>query len=86
MNLKTIALAGVTLMSLAAPAAALADPRWDHDRSYYDHDRYRDGWRRREWRDRDDWRYGYGPRCWIENRGYYNWYGDYVYRPIRVCR
>ena len=34
MRLNTVCLAGAALLSLAAPAAALADP-WDHD-----------GWRR----------------------------------------
>jgi hypothetical protein len=86
MNLKTMILAGATALSLAAPAAAFADPYWGHDRD-----------RRETWRDRDDWRrheawehrgyaYGYGRRCFIEDRGYYGWHGHYVSRLVRVCR
>ena len=90
MNLKSIALAGATLITLAAPAAAVAQPYWGHDRGDYDRDRWRDrdDWRRHQWREHERWgyAYGYGQRCWVERRGYYNWYGDYVYRPIRVCR
>jgi hypothetical protein len=85
MNLKSIALAGATLLTLAAPAAAVAQPYWGHDRGDYDRRwRDRDDWRRSEWR--DDWRHGYGPRCVIENRSFYNWRGQYVYNPVRVCR
>ncbi|MFI4965037.1 MAG: hypothetical protein ACHP9T_06685 [Caulobacterales bacterium] len=102
MTVKSIVLAGATLLALAAPAAALADPEWGHDhgrhRGWGDGDERRGGeWRDRgdrrgdEWREREGWdRGGYGwayrPRCFIENRGFYNWYGAYVYRPVRVCR
>jgi hypothetical protein len=85
MILKSIVLAGVTALTLATPAAALAQPYWDHDRGYHD----RDDWRRHEWREREAWEhrgYGYGPRCFIERRGYRNWYGEYVSRQVRVCR
>lgn len=97
MTLKSIVLAGATLVALAAPAAAMAQPYWDHDRSYHDTG-YREG-------GRDDWRwrqhqrheryahrghayaYGYGHRhCVIENRGYYAWNGRYISRPVEVCR
>jgi hypothetical protein len=93
MTLKTIVLAGVTALTLAAPAVALADPDWGRDRGYHDHDgwRDRDGWRRHEWREHEarehrGYTWGYAPRCFVENRGYYTWYGDYVSRPVRVCR
>ena len=90
MTLKTLALAGATILSLAAPAVALADP-WDHGRGYHEGWRDRDDQRGHEWREHDRWEHrgygwGYGAPCWVENRGYYNWYGDYAYRPIRVCR
>jgi hypothetical protein len=90
MTLKSIVLAGVTVLSLVAPAAALADP-WGHDRGYHDGWRDRDDWRRHEWREHEAWEhrgYGwdYGPRCFIETRGYYAWRGEYVSRPVRVCR
>ena len=100
MTLKTIILAGVTAASLTAPlavaGAASAQPYWDHDRGYEDRrdDWRRDEWRREHWRrneyrayDRWDGRYnrGYG-RCFTEQRGYYNWRGDYVSRPVEVCR
>ena len=85
MTLKTIVLAGVTALSLAAPAAALAQPYGDYDRGYHD----RDDWRRHEWREREAWEhrgYGWDRHCFVERRGYYNWRGDYVSRPVRVCR
>ena len=88
MNLKSIVLAGVTALSLAAPAAALADP-WDHDRGYHDSWRDRDDRGRHAWREREAWEhrgYGWGRRCFVENRGYYSWYGQYVSRPVEVCR
>lgn len=86
MSLKSIVLAGVTAMSLAAPAVAFAQPYWDQDRGYHN-----DDWRRHQWRERERWEhrgysYGYGPRCFIEDRGYYAWNGRYVSRPVRVCR
>ena len=95
MTLKSIVLAGATLVALAAPAAAMAHPDWDHDRGYHA------AGNREGWRDRDDWRwrqhehwehrgysYGYGStrRCVIEDRGYYAWNGRYVPRPVEVCR
>ena len=88
MTLKSIALAGATLIALAAPAAALADPYWGHDRDGW-HDR--DDWRRSEWREHERWEhrgygYGWGPRCFVERRGYRDWYGRYVTRPVEVCR
>jgi hypothetical protein len=93
MNLRSIVLAGATLIALAAPAAALADPEWGHDRGYQDRgyqDRGyqdRDDWRRHEWREHEGWRgYGWAPRCFLQNRGYYNWYGQYVSRRVEVCR
>ena len=86
MTLKSAVLAGATLVALAAPAAAMAQPNWDHDRGY--HDGYRD---RAEWR--SDWRrhawYAhseFGRRCFVENRGYHAWNGRYVSRPVEVCR
>ena len=93
MKLKTIILAGMTAASLAAPlavaGAAMAQPYWDHDRGYQDRDGRRDDWRRGEYRAYDRWdgRYvrGYG-RCFTEERGYYNWRGDYVRHPVEVCR
>jgi len=82
MQLKTLCLVGATLISLAVPAAASADPHW----------RDRDDWRRHEWRehgrwDHRPWAWGWygGPRCVVEPRGYYDWYGRYIYRPVRVC-
>ena len=91
MNLKSIVLAGATVVSLAAPAVALADPDWGQARGYHDRDyrRDRDDWRRGEYRafDRWDGRYDRGyARCFVEHRGYYNWYGHYVSRPVEVCR
>jgi Ni/Co efflux regulator RcnB len=93
MTLKTVVLAGVTALSLAAPAAALAQPYWDQDRGYHDDRGYRDrdDWRRHEWREREAWEHrgygwGYGQRCFIERRGHYDWRGYYVSRPVRICR
>jgi hypothetical protein len=88
MTLKSIALAGATLIALAAPAAALADPYWGHDRDGW-HDR--DDWRRNEWRAHERWEargygYGHGPRCFVERRGYRDGWGHYVTRPVEVCR
>jgi hypothetical protein len=85
MNLKSIVLAGVTVMSLAAPAVALADPSWQHDRGYREIRRDRDDWRGREaWDHRG---YAWNRRhCFVENRGYSGWNGRYVSRPVEVCR
>jgi hypothetical protein len=87
MTLKSIILAGATLLSLAAPAAAFAQPYRDYDRGYHDRDDRR--WRDHDRYDRYDRRgraWGYGQRCFIENHGYRNWRGDYVSRAVRVCR
>lgn len=101
MNLRSTVLIGATLLSLAAPLAAQADPEWgrgDHDGwrehdGWHDHEGRGHEWREHEWREHEGWEhrgYGYGwgyaPRCIIENRGYYTWYGEYVYRSVRVCR
>jgi hypothetical protein len=101
MRLKSVCLAAAALLSLAAPATALADPEWGRDASRgpgWDHD----GWRPHEhhehaWRDEHAWRehepwarpaawggYG-GPRCVVEDHGFYDWYGRYVPRPVQVC-
>jgi hypothetical protein len=57
---------------------------------YRDDGGRRDGYRNGDWRERTAWGYGGwgydGPRCFVENRGFYNWYGAYVSRPERVCR
>lgn len=94
MTLKTLALAGATLVTLAAPAMATAQSYYDrddhrgYDRGYYD----RDAWRRHEWRAYDryeDRRYDYRDyrRCYTEDRGgYYTWNGRYVPRYVEVCR
>ncbi|MBS0333928.1 MAG: hypothetical protein JSS35_14260 [Proteobacteria bacterium] len=96
MTLKTLALAGATLVTLAAPAMAMAQPygydRGDYDRRAFDrgyHDR--DAWRRHEYRAyerfdrRDDYR-DYR-RCHTETRGgYYGWNGRYAPRTVEVCR
>ena len=97
MTLKTLALAGATLVTHAAPAIANAQPygydRGDHDRrGYYDRGDYnRDAWRRNEWRayERFDRRADYRDyrRCYTENRGgYYGWNGRYEPRTVEVCR
>ncbi len=96
MQMKSIVLAGAALL-LAAPAAALADPYWRYGEGWRDGDGWRAHerheyaeWRRHEWREHEAWehrRYGWGyRRCFIERRGSYNWYGDYVLRSVRVCR
>lgn len=43
------------------------------------------GWNRRDYGARA-YRWGHERRCWVENRGYYEPDGDYISRPIRVCR
>ncbi len=66
------------------------DWRGDGDR----HDWREREWRQHEWREHNGygWRpgaevgFGYAPRCWTVNHGYYTWYGAYAYRPVRVCR
>ncbi len=89
MNLKSIILAGATVLSLAAPAA-MAQPYWAPGYHEGWRDDWRDDWRRHEWREHERWEHrrgwGYAPRCFIENRGSYDWYGNYVYRPVRICR
>lgn len=94
-TLKTMIMAGATLAVLAAPAVSTAQT-WDRDHGYrYDdrgwRDRDNDGWRRGEWRAYDrheDRRYDWRDHrnCWVENRGFYNWYGRYEYRRVEVCR
>ena len=91
--LKKLALAGATLVTLAAPAIAMAQPYDGYDRGYYrdrDDDR-RDAWRRHEWRayERYEHRGDYRDyrRCYTETRGgYYAWNGRYVPRVVEVCR
>jgi hypothetical protein len=88
MTLKTLALAGATLVSLAAPAIAMAQPYgYGYDHGY---SRDRDDWRRPDYRAYGRWdgRYAWRDerRCFTENRGYYNWTGRYVSRPVEVCR
>ena len=88
MTLKTMIMAGATLAVLAAPAVSTAQT-WDRD--HYRYDRDRDGWRRGEWRAYDryeDRRYAWRDhrRCWVEDRGFYNWYGRYQHRRVEVCR
>jgi hypothetical protein len=88
MTLKSIALAGAALLSLAIPAVASAQPSWGG----YDHD----GWRRDNFRAYADWgrgprwdqgpRWGYAPRCFVEPRAVYNGWGHYVVEPVRICR
>jgi hypothetical protein len=84
MNLKTICLAGATLLSLAIPAVASADP-WDHDGW-----RWREREHYREWQAHEAWEHGrpwgwYGPRCVVEDRGFYDGWGRYHPRPARIC-
>jgi hypothetical protein len=84
MTLKSIVLAGATLIALAAPAAAMAQPYGGYDRGY--HNDRRDDWRwdrRHRWEHRD---HAYGRRCFTEHRGYYGWNGRYISRPVEVCR
>lgn len=62
----------------------------DHD----GRDRDRNEGREREWREHHrDWGwnaswggYAYRRHCWTEQRGYYEPDGDYVSRPVTVCR
>ena len=87
-TLKTMIMAGATLVTMAAPAVSMAQT-WDRD--HYRYDRDHDGWRDREWRAYDryeDRRYDWRDqrRCWTEDRGFYNWYGRYEHRPVEVCR
>src|SRR5581483_3491296 len=63
--------------------------RGDHRGDFRDGDHR--GW---GWRDHDGWRggyrygwgYGYDRGCYTTERGYHNWYGEYVVRPVQVCR
>ncbi|MDR3507225.1 MAG: hypothetical protein P4L64_04925 [Caulobacteraceae bacterium] len=93
MSIKSTVLAGAALLALAVPAAAMADPYWDRDGDGGRHEWREHQWREHEWREHEawehrgeGWRWGYAPHCFIENRGYYTWYGEYEYRPVRVCR
>ncbi len=91
MRLKSLCLAGATVLSLAVPAAASADP-WDwRDRDDWRRHEWREhAWREHEWREHERWERpwawgGYGPRCVVEDRGYYDDWGRYIYRPVRIC-
>jgi hypothetical protein len=86
MRLKSLSFAAAGLLSIALPAAASADPYWVHD-DWRRHEWREHEWREHEWRDHHPWADGgYGPpRCFVEDRGYYDWYGRYVYRPVRIC-
>lgn len=102
MNRKiSLMLVGAAVLALAAPAVASADPWWGHDGDHHEGWRDHDGWRDREaWRDHERWEHhggywgygGYAPppvyyrRCFIQNQGYYNWWGQYEVRAVRVCR
>jgi hypothetical protein len=102
MAVKHAVLAASALAILAAPVAASADPWWgEHERGDYgwrgDHDGHE--WREHEhdrWEgrayygerayygDNDGWG-GYG-RCFWTRQGHYNWWGQYEYRSVRICR
>ena len=101
MTLKSILIAGVVLASLGAPLAASADPAWGygHDRDGWhgavwnrrDDDWRGHEWREHAWREREAWRsadrgWGYGQRCYTTERGFHAWDGDFVSRPVTVCR
>jgi hypothetical protein len=93
MTPRSILISLATILALSAPAAAMADSGdWGHDREWHggwgDHNEWRGReWREHEWREHERWeRGGWGPHCWVESRGYYNWYGEYVYRPVQICR
>jgi hypothetical protein len=93
MRPKSVCLAAA-LLSLAAPATALADPDWGRDAwrgPGWDHDSWRGrehherAWREHEARPRPAAWGWYGPRCVVEDHGFYDWYGRYVPRPVQVC-
>ena len=90
MRLKSVCLAGAALVAIALPAAASADPYWEHD-GWRAHEWREDAWRDHEWREHAAWEHGPGwgwsggPRCVIEDRGHYDWYGAYIHHPVRVC-
>jgi hypothetical protein len=93
MRIATLALAGLTAVSVLAPLSAQAHPDWGrgHDgRAYYGGREGRDhGWRepRGAWGWYPGWGgYAYRPHCWTEQRGHYLRDGYYVYRPVTVCR
>lgn len=89
MPLKSAILACAALLAVVVPTAALADP-WDHD-GWREHEWRENAWRRHEWREHDAWEHrggwgGYGgPRCTIEDRGHYDWYGNFIHEPVRIC-
>jgi hypothetical protein len=94
MRLKSVCLAGATLLSLAVPAAASADPYWgwrDGD-DWRRHEWREHEWREHQWREHERWEHRpyavswYGaPRCVVEDRGFYDGWGRWVYRPVRAC-
>ncbi len=95
MNRTTSAvLAGAAVLALIAPAVASADS-WRGDHDGYRHAGWRDrddgrghGWRENEWREHRGYYggYGYFPRCYWRNQGFYNWFGQYEVRRVKVCR
>lgn len=93
MRPKSIFLTCAALLAIAIPAAASADP-WDHDgwrdHEWRGHEWRENAWREHEWREHEAWahrdRWGwYGPRCVIEDRGHYDWYGNFIHEPVRIC-
>jgi hypothetical protein len=102
MNAKSLMIAGAAVMSLAAPAAALADPVWngDYQQGYYadhsydvDHDR--GDWNHadydRDYYDRDyyghpAYGWGYHRHCWTQVRPYRTSFGAIRYQRVTECR
>jgi hypothetical protein len=92
MRLKSVCFAGAALLSLALPAAASADPDWggrDPD-DWRRHEWREHEWREHEWREHERWehrRWAWDgpPRCVVEDRGFYDDWGRWIYRPVRVC-
>jgi len=92
MNVKTLMIAGATALSLAAPAAAFADPDWGRDSGYHDGGYYdRGDHDRGDWRDhshyaRPAYGWGYGEHCWTQVRPYRTWFGGIAYHRVWECR
>ncbi len=87
MTFKTIILAGAAALTLAAPVAASAQPFWGEHDGWRAERGWHEGWRPAGY----GWRaagygWGYGPRCFVEHRGFYDGWGRYVVRDVNVCR
>lgn len=62
------------------------DHEWREHRAWDHETRDHETWDHEAWERRAAWGWDAPPpRCVVETRGHYDWDGNYVYQPVRVC-